>query len=270
MTEEPRFRTDLYRGTASDYDRFRPPYPDQLLDDLRARADVGDGGRMLDLACGTGQLAFALAGDFDEVWAVDQEGESVAFGRTKAEALGVGNITWVAGRAEDVSVPGSFDLVTIGNAFHRVRREVVAARALTWLAPGRGLALVWSGTPCQGEGRWEVEMAAALGEWMHRVGAADRIPAGIDETLADDPHPQVLERVGLAYVGKFEFAVDQVWTVETLTGFVYSTSSLNRHALGEHVDAFEADLAARLLACEPTGEFPHTMGFAYELARRPG
>ena len=33
MTEEPRFRTDLYRGTASDYDRFRPPYPDQLLDD---------------------------------------------------------------------------------------------------------------------------------------------------------------------------------------------------------------------------------------------
>jgi ubiquinone/menaquinone biosynthesis C-methylase UbiE len=53
----------LYRGTAECYDRFRPRYLATLVDDLRARVHFDDAGRVLDLACGTGQVAFALAGD---------------------------------------------------------------------------------------------------------------------------------------------------------------------------------------------------------------
>jgi ubiquinone/menaquinone biosynthesis C-methylase UbiE len=90
--DEPRFRTDLYAGTAKDYDRFRPPYPAALVDDLRARVPLGPGGRVLDLACGTGQVAFALAAHAREVVAVDQEPGFVEFGEQKAGRLGVGNI----------------------------------------------------------------------------------------------------------------------------------------------------------------------------------
>ena len=46
-------------------------------------------GRLLDLACGTGQLAFALRSPFAEVWAVDQEPDMVAVVRSKAAALPV-------------------------------------------------------------------------------------------------------------------------------------------------------------------------------------
>ena len=46
----PRFRTDLYAGTAEFYDRFRPHYPDALFDDLRARLPITGGGRLLDSA----------------------------------------------------------------------------------------------------------------------------------------------------------------------------------------------------------------------------
>ncbi len=38
----------------------------------------------------------------------------------------------------------------------------------------------------------------------------------------------MLRRAGSQYVGRFEFSVGQTWTVATLTGFVYSTSFLNR------------------------------------------
>src|SRR5580658_10084892 len=67
------FRRDLYRGIAHDYDRFRVPYPRSLIDDLAGRSGAAGRGRLLDLACGTGQVTFALAGRFGEVWAVDQE-----------------------------------------------------------------------------------------------------------------------------------------------------------------------------------------------------
>ena len=51
------FRRDLYRGTARDYDRFRVPYPRSLVDDLAERSGAACRGRLLDLACGTGQVA---------------------------------------------------------------------------------------------------------------------------------------------------------------------------------------------------------------------
>jgi ubiquinone/menaquinone biosynthesis C-methylase UbiE len=96
VAPELRYREDLYRGTAEHYDRFRPPYPAVLLDDLRARVPLTGTGRLLDLACGTGQVAFALAADVAEAWAVDQEAESIEFGRRKAQRLGVTNVRWLA------------------------------------------------------------------------------------------------------------------------------------------------------------------------------
>jgi SAM-dependent methyltransferase len=70
---DPPFRRDLYRGTAADYDRFRPPYPPALIEDLARRSGADGTGRLLDLGCGTGQITFALQDRFAEVWAVDQE-----------------------------------------------------------------------------------------------------------------------------------------------------------------------------------------------------
>ena len=60
MDDEVRFAPDLYRGTAGYYDRYRLPYPAEMLDDLVGRAGISGQGRLLDLACGTGQLAFPL------------------------------------------------------------------------------------------------------------------------------------------------------------------------------------------------------------------
>ncbi len=124
MSGEPEFRRDLYRGTARFYDEFRVAYPQALLDDLLVRAEITGAGRLLDLACGTGQITFGLTSHFAEVWAVDQEPETIEFARAKARARGVDNVRWIVGRAEDVDADSSFELVTIGNAFHRLQRRV--------------------------------------------------------------------------------------------------------------------------------------------------
>jgi hypothetical protein len=74
VSEEVNFAPDLYQGTAGYYDRCRLSHPAALTGDLlrRTRASGTSGrGRLLDLACGTGQLAFALRDRFAEAWAVD-------------------------------------------------------------------------------------------------------------------------------------------------------------------------------------------------------
>jgi ubiquinone/menaquinone biosynthesis C-methylase UbiE len=138
------FRPDLYRGTAEYYDKFRVPYPQALISDLSERIVLSGSTTLLDLACGPGTVAFALRDRFTQVVAVDQEPDMIAVARAKAGP----SVRCVVSAAEEFTAPpASFDLVTIGNAFHRLPREAVAAAAFRWLCPGGHLALLWGGNP---------------------------------------------------------------------------------------------------------------------------
>lgn len=269
MPRDPEFRADLYRGTARFYDEFRVAYPRQLLDDLRVRARIRGTGKLLDLACGTGQITFGLGSSFAEVWAVDQEPEAVEFARAKAQRHGVDNVRWITGRAEDVDADGTFELVTIGNAFHRLQRRVIADAAMRWLAAGGHLALLWGNSPWDGSLAWQRVLADTLQHWTRAAAATDRVPANLDRHLAEEPHTNVLDAAGFTIVGQFDFETPYVWSVEQLTGFMYSTSVLSQQALGRNVPAFERDLRERLLAVEPDGILREDISFSYTLASRP-
>ena len=121
MSDEVRYSPGLFRGTAEYYDRFRLSYPEAMISDLVRRTGASGRGRLLDLACGTGQLAFALQSSFAEVWAVDQEPDMVDVVQAKAAAAGAGEVRPVVSSAEYLDAdPGSFELAVIGNAFHRL------------------------------------------------------------------------------------------------------------------------------------------------------
>jgi ubiquinone/menaquinone biosynthesis C-methylase UbiE len=269
VSEPPAFRRDLYRGTASYYDRFRLPYPAALFADLCRRTAVDGTGRLLDLACGPGTATFPLSGHFAEVWAVDQEPEAIEFAERKATAEGVRNVRWMAGRAEDVDPDEVFDLVTIGTAFHRLDRRRIADLAFRWLRSGGHLALLWSGTALNGDAPWQVALATIVVDWMQRVGADDRLPADLAEHLAQHPHATVLADAGFEVLERSEFTEIHDWDVDALIGLMYSTSLLSRVALGDQVDAFEADVRKRLRAEEPSGIFREHVSYAYDLAYRP-
>lgn len=144
MIGDVRFEPDLYRGTAGYYDRFRLPYPDAMIADLVRRTAPSGRGRLLDLACGTGQLAFPLRASFADVWCVDAEPGMTEVVRAKAIAVGAAHIRTITVGAEDLPAgPDSFESIVIGNAFHRLRRAAVAGLAHTWLRPGGCLALCW-------------------------------------------------------------------------------------------------------------------------------
>ena len=269
MSGQPAFRPDLYRGTASYYDRFRRPYPTALIEDLCRRVSVSGNGRLLDLASGPGTVTFALSDQFAEAWAVDLEPEAIELAERKAAANGVHNVRWMAGPAEDVDPGEVFDLVTIGTAFHRLDRRRVADLAMQWLRSGGHLALLWSNTPLNGDAPWQQVFAAIIVDWMQRAGADDRLPADLEAHLAQLPHAVVLRDAGFTVLGRYEFTEIHDWTLDELIGIVYSTSLLSRAALGDHTDAFEADIRERLRAVEPSGIFREDGSYAYDLAYRP-
>lgn len=269
MDPEPAFPPDLYGGTAAFYDRYRPAYPAALFDDLCERLPVSGTGRLLDLACGTGQIAVPLASRFASVVAVDQQAETVAFGRAKAQAAGYDTIRWITGAAETVELDPGFELVAVGTAFHRLNRPVVAARMFSWLKPGGAVALLWSDTPSQGGAAWQQALTDLIAAWMARIGTSERIPPGWQAAMRRHPHEAVLAGAGFEYLGKFAFTREERWTAEALAGFMYSTSILNRDALGDRAGELEHDLASLVDAHASAGAVVAHAGYAYQLATKP-
>jgi ubiquinone/menaquinone biosynthesis C-methylase UbiE len=269
VSSEPHFPTDLYRGTARFYDEFRVGYPRPLLDDLRKRAQLDGAGRLLDLACGTGQITFPLAANFAEVWALDQEPDAIEFARAKARRLGVDNVRWIAGRAEDLDADGAFDLIAIGNAFHRLPRRAVADSAMRALVPGGHLALLWSYSPWDGSANWQRALSDTVHRWTRAPASDAWVPFDRFSQHPKESDTEVVASAGFSIVGEYRFEVPYEWSVETLIGFMYSTSILSQRVLGPKVEAFAADVREQLLAVEPEGVFREEIGFSYTLARRP-
>jgi len=250
------------------YEAFRPPYPRELIDDLTARTGADGTGRLLDVACGTGQVALALRPCFAEIWAIDQEPEMIAVAARKA--AGDARFRFRTGAAEELDLPaGAFDLVTIGNAFHRLPRDLVAANVRRWLRPGGYLALLWGGSPNYGDAPWQQTLNVLMHQWEHRNGADVRIPAGYHAARRALPDLEILAEAGFEIAASFHATVGHAWTIDEVAGYVASTSVLSAAALGDDAEAFDADLRDALGSCQRDGQLWQDMTFSCELARVP-
>jgi hypothetical protein len=100
--------------------------------------------------------------------------------------------------------------------------------------------------------------------------ATDRVPANWAEPRRRRPDAQVLSEAGFETARHHEFPVEHRWTLAELAGYVRSTSFLPPSVLGDHGAAFDDDLAAAIGPfADADGAFPHNVGFAYDLARKP-
>jgi SAM-dependent methyltransferase len=266
MSDEVTFSPDLFRGKAQCYDRFRLSYPDPLIADLVRRTGSSGRGRLLDLACGTGQLAFALQSSFAEVWAVDQEPDMVEVVRSKA-AAGAGRVRPVVSSAEELDAPaGHFSLVVIGNAFHRLPRDLVAGRVRGWLEPGGFLALCWSLGTQAGPLDWQVAFGALLSRWQAELGGGGRVPANWDRARRRRPDAAVLTGAGFELTGRFEFLAEHRWTLPELAGFARTLSILPTDTLADNAAAFDDSLSAEVGPYARDGYLTEAVSFSYELA----
>ena len=209
MGSEPVFAADLYQGTAGYYDRYRLPYPRAMTEYVAGQAGISGRGRLLDLACGTGQLTFPLRRHFAEAWAVDREPDMVEAVRVKAAAMGAGNVRPVRADAETLDAePEYFELAVIGNAFHRLRRDAGRRTAAQLAQAGRVRGAVLGDTARRramgsGSGR----SRTLLGRWRRALGAAGRVPANWAEPRRQRPDEQVLSEAGFELAGRREFTV---------------------------------------------------------------
>ncbi len=134
----------------------RPPYPDALISLV---LDLAGGARshLLDLGCGTGELARRLAPHVRAITAIDHSARMIK----QARALSGGdaaNITWVVGRVEDVDVAGPYSCALAAESFHWFDWHELWPRLLDWLPSSRLILVERREEPSP----WSNELAALI------------------------------------------------------------------------------------------------------------
>ena len=130
--------TARFSDRVENYVRYRPGYPPEVLDLLRAECGLRPSHSVADVASGTGAFTRLLLENGNSVFAVEPNAAMREMGIQQLESLGSNRLVSVAGTAEETTLhSASVDFVT--------RRPGSALVRL--IARPAGSSPIWSRTP---------------------------------------------------------------------------------------------------------------------------
>jgi ubiquinone/menaquinone biosynthesis C-methylase UbiE len=198
----------VFDEIAAEYDRHRPTYPDELVDQACRVAGIGSGDHVLEVGCGSGQLTRGLVARGLHVTALEPGTSLIALARQNL--AGAGEVEFVNAKFEDALLPREqFAAVFCASAFHWIDPEVSWQKAADVLVPGGTLALVqYFGVE---EPRTKPDQEAALAA-IRKIApdVADNWPAyrDLDATLAGMEQRRGNVSQVWAWLGSYDIAQD--------------------------------------------------------------
>lgn len=160
-----------FRGaTACSYATHRRDVPPALVDGVVGAVGLSEMDLVLDLGCGTGQLAIPLSRHVRAVLALDPEPDMLAGVHARVAAAGIENVVCVLAGDGDLAVVGdcvgSLTVVGVANALHWMDADQVFLRSRELLRVGGGLVVISQGPPMWlQDSDWSRELRAFLEDW---------------------------------------------------------------------------------------------------------
>ena len=247
METAPNLRSDAYAEPPRPTCYTGRPIQRLFLRTLSEQARPSPGAVLVDLACGPGRVVLDLANAFERALAIDLEPQMIEVGCAEAARRGIKNLSWRVGRAEDAAiVSDSVDLITIGEAFHRLDQKAVIGKAFQWLRPGGCIATLGTHDLLAGGEPWKEITAAVARRWMLKAHSARVAHGRAGAAIGPEAVARLLRESGFVDVESRSFVEPRDWSFEEIVGYIRSTSVCSERALGAALPKLKADLCAAL------------------------
>lgn len=259
----------LFTGTATFYRQYRPGIPAEVADVLDAAAPDHRPRRLLDVGTGTGLVAEALIGRFDDIIAIDNDPGMLATAEQALRpALPHGTeLLLQESTAEEFSPPSGWlaDLVTICRAFHWLDQAAVLARLDTQVVPD-GAVAIFADTSL-----WTADI-----DWAHAVRTVvqeflgEQRRAGTTGTFNhhDRPYSEIMAESPFDQVEEVRVPIHRTWSADAVMGYLYSTSFAAPALFGDRLDEFDAAARAVLAKHSTEDRFVEDNEFLIRIGRR--
>lgn len=213
--------------TAGYYAMYRRDVPGVVLDAVVVTAQISSADWILDLGCGTGQVAAVLASRVGGVLAIDPEPGMLSGLRARLTAEHAGNVLPVL--ASDADLPAisqlfgaRFGAVTVANALHWMDAGRVFGQARRLLRPGGALVVISQGPPMWlADSSWARDLRVYLAEW---AGSPLAGTCGTDREAVDERRARMRAH-GFTTVELVEYSYENEIDLTYVAGHLYSAMS---------------------------------------------
>lgn len=238
------FEPHRFRSTVEHYTRGRLSYPRNLIRRVMSATRLAATGRVLDLGCGPGFLAFAFEPHVREVVGIDPEPAMLDTAREISGQKSM-EIDFIEGSSYDLSPSlGAFNLVAMGRCFHWMNRSVTLQRLNDVIAPKGAVALFRDSHPNYfPANQWHPIYQSVLDAYgkadkVHGVFGKDNPEWMPDEVLLHESAFSRIERVAV---------IQQLHTpLSRIIDRALSMSSTSPEKLGNQVENFVEELKNQL------------------------
>ncbi|MFA5048019.1 MAG: class I SAM-dependent methyltransferase [Patescibacteria group bacterium] len=246
---------EIFTGTAHYYAKYRPGYPPDFFDFVIKLFHLNGYSKLLDLGCGTGQLTIPLAPQFQEAIGLDPEKEMLTEAKKLADSMAINNINWVESTAENFPFGQNvFKLTTMGASFHWMRQDEILNQIYEHTEVGGGLVITSNPTSAWKNDYEEKWQATRRGIVQKYLGQERRAGDSI-YVRPKDRFEDIIDRSPFGRHEEWTHEYEQSWTLDSVIGYLYSTSFAARRLFGDQIDDFEQELKTELLRLEPNGIF---------------
>lgn len=214
---------DYFSNVADRYSQYRPTYPEVLYQ--RIEREVPGKELAWDVATGNGQVAVALAREFEQVIATDLSKEQIA------NAISASNIVYRVESAETPSLKNNeADLVTVAVGAHWLDLPAFE-KAIARVAKPGAVLVIWAYFLPSVEGLPDAIIQHFYNESLKGYWPKER--KHIDEKYrnVNFSFPKIADE---------EISMTAEWTLDQLCGFFSSWSAVNRKVEETGIDPVKA------------------------------
>lgn len=134
--------SEMFNQAAEYYDKYRPGYPQEIIDLLISVTEITKGSDLLEIGCGSGKATEQLTGNGFNILGIDPGEDLVRIGNKRFKNK---NVKFVKGRFEEYDFEQKkFDVVYAAQSFHWVPQPVGYQKCADVLKENGYLALFWN------------------------------------------------------------------------------------------------------------------------------
>lgn len=250
MKARERDNSRLYRGTYEYYVKYRPPIPKEVIDIIIEYFDIKPTDRILDIGCGTGQVALAMEGRCGEMVCLDPDPEMIKWAKKATRNCKI-KLVWVNCKAEDLGKIkgklGLFKVATSCRAFHRMDQDWVLKELDGLIEKDGGVAVFSDWVLWKGKQGWQRAIKKILQKYLE---GKKRPGKKLEERWEN-----ILARSVFKFIKIRDVQTIRNWDVKSIIGYILSTAFAAPYLFGNQLGRFKAELKTTLLSINPKGEF---------------
>lgn len=250
-------RTDreLFKGAYGYYLKYRPNIPKEVIEIIIKHFRIKKGDRILDIGCGTGQVALAMRGKYGEMVYLDPSLGMLKLAKQAVKKYETKSI-WLNCSAEDLKEMkklGVFKVATFCRSFHWINQRRILTELKDFISEDGGIVILGDKSFWANDEKWQQVVRDVIRKYLGKdrragKGKFKKPKVSWEKLIAKSP---------FKFVKSYSIPIVRVWNVESIIGCVFSNSFAAPHLFGgkKNENKFKEELRSALLDFNPSGKF---------------